>query len=471
MSMSSAEVQESNVDPGAGGAAPGAPAPVKKPKPTRPNPRLVKTGPPPPAIWHRRRNVVHALCVAVFVALPFFDVMRFDIPRQRFYLAGQEIWINEFSIIFFALLFLMFVIVGASMLYGRIYCGFMCPQMIFSEASLNLEKKLHTFISKHFRKWSPSVRRWVHHVTFYSLIWIGSVFVSFVFISYFVEPRDLFWRLMSLDVVTAGGIAGAATTVVTFLDFAFVRTKFCTTICPYGYLQGMLGDDHTLIVHYRAEANECVECRKCVRVCPMGIDIRDSPYQMECVHCGECVDACTQIMDRFGKESLIHYTWGEKGELVGAGRIPLLRRIGLRDAKRVIIFAVIIIYASALAVALTLRHDVLVRIAPVRTTLYRVGEDGRIYNTFRMTIANRGREPATVSLSVRDLPDAVFAIPVDAVTAPSGEEAKSEFEISVPAGQLSGGVTHFQVVAEAAPSGTRDEFDMTFITPMGERTQ
>ena len=88
-----------------------------------------------------------------------------------------------------------------------------------------------------------------------------------------------------------------------------------------------------------------------------------------------------------------------------------------------------------------------------------------------MTIANRGREPATVSLSVRDLPDAVFASPVDALTAPPGEEAKSEFEISVPAGQLSGGVTHFQVVAEAAPSGTRDEFDMTFITPMGERTQ
>ena len=446
------------------------PSPSGKPARKRPNPRLMKTGPPPPAIWHRRRNVVHAICFAIFVALPFFDVMRFDIPRQRFYFAGQEIWINEFAIIFFALLFLMFVIVGASMLYGRIYCGFLCPQMIFSEASMTLEKKLQTLLNKHFVGVPAARRRIVQRVLFYGLVWIGSVGLAFVFIAYFVEPRDLLFRLLSLDIVTAGGIAGAATTVITFLDFAFVRTKFCTTVCPYGYLQGMLGDDHTLIVHYRSEANECIECKKCVRVCPMGIDIRTSPYQMECVHCGECIDACTQIMDRFGKDTLIEYAWGEKAAAQRPGKQPLLHRLGIRDAKRVVVLAVIIIYASSLAVALALRHTVLVQIAPVRTTLYRLGDDGRVYNTFRMTIANRGREPATVRIAATSLPGAAFSVPLDAVAVAAGEESRSQFEISVPVNALPGGVFHFQAVAEASPSGTRDTFDMTFITPTDKRT-
>jgi len=468
MSTTNAEVDESTAAPPVAQTSEPPAEPVRKPKPVRPNPRLVKTGPPPPAVWNRRRNVVHAVCFAIFVALPFFDVMRFDIPRERFYFAGQEIWINEFAIIFFALLFLMFVIVGASMLYGRIYCGFLCPQMIFSEASLKIEKRLQTFITRRFIRLSPSKRKLLHAAAFYSIIWIGSVFLAFVFIAYFVEPLDLAGRLLSLDIVTAGGIAGAATTVVTFLDFAFVRTKFCTTVCPYGYLQGMLGDEHTLIVNYRAASGECIECRKCVRVCPMGIDIRTSPYQMECVHCGECVDACAQIMDRFGKESLIQYTWGQTGEEVGTARNSFLRRIGIRDAKRVVVFAVILIYASALAVALSLRHAVLVRIAPVRTTLFRVGADGRVYNTFRMTIANRGRAPESVRLAAVSLPGAEFTIPAEDIAAAPGVESASEFELSVPAGSLAGGVTHFTIVATAAPSGTEDTFEMTFITPQGE---
>ncbi len=134
------------------------------------------------------------------------------------------------------------------------------------------------------------------------------------------------------------GISGAAVTLVTFLDFTLVRHRFCTTVCPYGYLQGLLGDGNTLLVHYRDETHECIECKKCVRVCPMGIDIRESPFQIECIHCAECIDACDQIMARLKKPSLIHYAWGEKGELLSdATPRPWYRRVGLRDAKRVVV--------------------------------------------------------------------------------------------------------------------------------------
>lgn len=420
--------------------------------------------------WHRLRRIIHAACFLIFVSLPFFNVMRFDIPRQRFYFAGYELWINEFAIIFFSLMFLLFVVTAASMLYGRIYCGYLCPQMIFSEASLKLEERVKTLINKHFAKRSQNVRLWMNRIAGYAMLGVASVFLAFVFISYFVEPRDLFGRLISFDIVTAGGIAGAVVTIITFLDFAFLRQRFCTTVCPYGYLQGILGDDDTLVVQYRDPENICVECKKCIRVCHMGIDIRTSPYQIECIHCGECVDACKLIMGKFGKDTLIHYAWGEKGELLGQ-KAKWYRRIGLRDAKRVAVFAIILVYATVLATAFSLRHNVLVRVNPDRSTLYRIGDDGRIYNTFRMTLANRGGKDATVRLTVKNLPEARIELASSDISVPAGESAEQRFEISVPAGKLTQQVNHFEITGDVSPDATTNTFDETFIVPLENKTK
>lgn len=414
--------------------------------------------------WHGVRRFVHLGCFLIFVALPFFNVIRFDIPRQRFYFAGFELWINEFAIIFFSLMFLLFIVAAASIMYGRVYCGYLCPQMIFSEASINLEDRVKTFVAKRFAKFSIQARHWIGRVAVLAVIGVASIFLAFVFISYFVEPRDLFRRLMSFDLVTAGGIAGAAVTAITFVDFAFLRQRFCTTVCPYGYLQGILGDKETLVVEYNDPEQICVECKKCVRVCHMGIDIRDSAYQIECIHCGECVDACKLIMGKFGKDTLIQYAWGEKGERLG-GKEKWYRRIGLRDAKRFAIFVIILGYGTGLGVALSMRHNVLVRIAPNRATLYRIGADNRVYNTFRMTIANRGAGEATVALSIDGLRDARIELPSNEIGLGPGETIQSEFEISVPAGGLPVEVNHFSINA-AASDGNGDVLAQTFIMPL-----
>src|SRR3954468_8571805 len=100
------------------------------------------------ASWHQVRKTIHAGCFLAFLALPFLNVVRFDVPRQRFYFFGYELWIDEFAIVFFALMFLMFLIVASSVFYGRVYCGYLCPQMIFSEASVALESKLQRWIVK-----------------------------------------------------------------------------------------------------------------------------------------------------------------------------------------------------------------------------------------------------------------------------------------------------------------------------------
>src|SRR5215813_1802180 len=89
--------------------------------------------------WHQFRRRVQLVCFLIFLVLPFLNVVRFDIPKQRFYFAGYELWISEFAVVFFALMFLMFLVVLMSVFLGRIYCGYLCPQMIFSEASVFLE--------------------------------------------------------------------------------------------------------------------------------------------------------------------------------------------------------------------------------------------------------------------------------------------------------------------------------------------
>lgn len=457
MSVSNTETGVSRVVPAAKSARPPL-KPVSNPK--------TATG------YHRLRRLIQLTCFLIFVSLPFFNVMRFDIPRQRFYFAGYELWINEFGIIFFSMLFMLYVVVAASMLYGRVYCGYFCPQMIFSEASLNLEDRLKRFINKRFIKLSVPQRQRLAGVFFYLLLVLASVFLAFVFISYFVEPRDLLRRLLSLDIQTTAGVAGAVTTLITFLDFAFVRQRFCTTICPYGYLQGMLGDHNTLIVQYRDQAGAdkaCIECKKCVRVCHMGIDIRNSPYQIECIHCGECIDACEDVLGRFGKDGLIHYAWGEKGELLSDKRTPLLKRLGLRDAKRVAVAAILLFYASGLFVALSLRDNVLVKIMPVRASLYRIGDDGHIYNKFRMTVANRQSRAASVTLSLNQLPQAQIQLP-QPLQLQASQELQMEFEIAVPPGALPSGVNHFEIVSHATPGDDSTTAKMTFITP-NERKQ
>lgn len=419
--------------------------------------------PLPSFSFHRFRKVIHLVCVAIFFALPFANLMRFDIPRQRFYFFGYELWISEFSVIFFSLMFLMFLIAAMAMLYGRVYCGYLCPQMIFSEASIALESKLTRTVNKYLR-WNAVRRKLLSRALFYLIAAAGSVVLAFVFISYFVEPRDLIHRLLRFDIKTAGGIAGASTTLLTLLDFLFLRQRFCTTVCPYGYLQGMLGDGDTLIVHYRDENRECIECKKCVRICPMGIDIRTSPYQIECIHCGECIDACVDVLGRLGKQGLIHYVWGEQGEELGKGNDSWYRRIGLRNGKRVVVLLIILCYGAGLFTALSMRRAVLVRIAPDRTSMYRLGKDGTVYNRFRLQVANRGREQAIAQLSIEELPGASFSNFENAVIVSAGETVQTEFEIQAPPSVgLPAGVNHFRLISRVGNEA--DVFEETFITP------
>ncbi|MBS1802405.1 MAG: 4Fe-4S binding protein [Acidobacteria bacterium] len=414
--------------------------------------------------FHRIRKTVQIVCFVIFVTLPLFDIMRIDLTRQRFYFFGAELWISEFSIVFLTLMFLWISIAAMAMIYGRFWCGYLCPQMIFSETANGIEKSIIRLINKKLPNAGPRLRRFAAAIVFGILLLPASVFVTFVFVSYFIPPFDLFHRLLSLDIRTAGGIVGASVTLVTFLDFALLRQRFCTAICPYGYLQNMLKDKHTLLVHFHDPNDECIKCSKCVRACPMGIDIRQSSHQLECTHCAECIDACSGILGKLGRQTVIQYAWGDSAA-TAAPKANWLHRIGLRDGKRIAVLVLLLVYATGLSIAIGLRQPVLLRIMPDRITLYSATADGKIHNSFRMLASNRGRLPATVSLSVADLPEAKIEGVEDRKLLEPGQSVQLQFDVVVPQSSLNPGINRMRILADVTPGKKGQQFSETFFAP------
>jgi len=418
----------------------------------------------PGSRYHRVRKTVQTICVLIFVVLPLFDIMRVDIPRQRFYFFGVELWISEFAILFLTMMFFWILIAAMAMIYGRFWCGYLCPQMIFSEAANTIEKGITRRVSRTFPNASDRARWWISKAAVYILGVPPSTFFAFVFVSYFVPPAELFHRLMAFDIRTAGGILGASVTAVTFFDFAFLRQRFCTAICPYGYLQSMLADKHTLLVHFHDPNHMCINCAKCVRACPMGIDIRKSSHQLECTHCAECVDACSGILGKLNRKTVIQYGWGDDTNSF-VEEHKWYRRIGLRDGKRIVILMLLLIYATGLAIAIGLRKPVLVRIFPNRSELYTVGSDAQIHNHFRLLASNRGRVNATVTLSVSGLPSASLIGLDQTIALAPGDNIERQFDIASPASAAGLGINPITLHAQVTPTQTPLSFDENFIAP------
>ncbi len=417
----------------------------------------------PGSNYHRVRKAVQIICVLIFTLLPLTNLMRFDLVSQRFYFFGVELRISEFAILFLAMMFVWILVAASAMIYGRFWCGYLCPQMIFSEASLRSERDIQNLVKKVFKSASETAKKRISKSVFYLLGIPPSIFFAFIFVAYFVPSADLFNRLIHFDLTTAAGIVCAAIALVTFVDFAILRTRFCTGICPYGYLQNMLADKNTLLVRYDDPEGRCIKCNKCVSACPMEIDIRNSSHQFECTHCAECIDACSGILGKMGRETLISYAWGEFRST--GGRESWFRRLGLRDGKRAAILVLLAVYATGLALVVSLRKPVLVQIMPDRMTLYTIAPDGLVHNHFRLMLSNRSHSQMQISLSVEGLQQGVVSSANQPISLAAGDSVQTAFDVIAPAGAVAPGVNHMKIVAQVSGQKTAS-FDETFITPM-----
>lgn len=275
-----------------------------------------------------RRYVIFAVLLLVYVLTPWIQIgghpaVFLDLEHRAFYLFGQTFNAQDFWLTFFLLSGVGFVLILVTALWGRIWCGYACPQTVFLEGVYRRVERLIEGPREQRRKrdqapltFDRALRKLAKHLVFFAL----SFLVAHVFLSYFVSLPKLFTMMHERPREHPEAFAWAfATTMIMYGNFAWFREQLCLIICPYGRLQSVLTDSDSMVIGYdvaRGEprgkakdssAGACVDCHRCVVVCPTGIDIRNG-LQMECIGCAACVDACDEVMTKLGRpKGLIRY--------------------------------------------------------------------------------------------------------------------------------------------------------------------
>ena len=322
------------------------------------------------------RMVVSSVAVFVYVIVPFISIggqsaLRFDIPQLRLYFFGGSLWIDEFIIVLTAVLSITFLSLWVTLVFGRIWCGWLCPQSILVD------------LSRWLSRGSPA--------GFYLVSFALSVLIGAATVWYFVPPGEFLSRLSAMSLGPVEGWSFAVISVLLWLDTVLLGRVFCTTACPYAMLQSVMFDRNTMALAYDSRrAQECMGCDACVRACPAGIDLRDG-LQSACFSCALCRDACAQRLAPKEKPGLILHLFGEKGE-----RLSLLR-----PASIAMLAATLLSLALFMAL-IAARQDVDVLVLADRDFTPRITRDGGAVASFVLSLSNRTEQEMALEISSPD---------------------------------------------------------------------
>lgn len=403
-----------------------------------------------------------------FYCLPWLEwgqrqMVLFDLGVRRFYLFGYVLYPQDFIyltglLIISALALFLFTAVA-----GRLWCGFACPQTVYSEIFMWIEHKVEGDRSARIRlDQSGWTLEKVWRKTLKQFLWIAiALWTGFTFVGYFVPIRELAGELLALE-------GGWQIFWVLFYGFAtygnagYMREQVCKYMCPYARFQSAMFDKDTLVVSYDALRGEnrgprkkevdykaqglgdCIDCKLCVQVCPVGIDIRDG-LQYECIGCGLCIDACNNVMDN------MHYPRGlirlttENAVNKGWAGAQIWRRIA---RPRVLIYAAILLGLSAAMVfSMAVREPLKVDVIRDRASLARIAAGGKLENVYRLQVMNATEEAQIYTVTVNGL---------------EGIELVEGREVSVDSAQTRGVAVRVQIPYGTADSGSHPiEFEIS----------
>jgi cytochrome c oxidase accessory protein FixG len=368
-----------------------------------------------------------ALTQLVFYGLPWLEwgtrqAVLFDLASRRFYIFGLVLYPQDFIyltglLVISALSLFLFTAVA-----GRLWCGFACPQTVYSEIFLWIERKIEGDRSARMRldgadfSLEKLVKKWYKH-----LIWIFlSIWTGFTFVGYFTPIRDLAMEFFTTHMSSWELFWVFFYAFATYGNAGFMREQVCKYMCPYARFQSAMFDHDTLIVTYDSERGEprgprsrnvdltkpqlgaCVDCTLCVQVCPTGIDIRDG-LQYECISCGACADVCDTVMDKMGYErGLVRFATQNAMGQKWSSKQMLQRMLRPRVQVYAMFLAGLIAFVL---VSLSLRTPFKVDVVRDRSTLSRITEVGTLENVYRLQIMNASERAQTYHLSVRGLPN------------------------------------------------------------------
>ncbi len=356
-----------------------------------------------------RRWVVAWIEASLMIGVPFLRVqnesaLRFDVSSLKLYFFGSVIWISEAY--FFMLIFLLFLIgiMLFTVLYGRIWCGWMCPQTVLSVFSRRIETLSGRF----------SGHRFLRIVISQVILLLFSAIVSASLISYFISPYDMASDFLAQRLgpwVTGTWVFFAA---LIYLNIAFVRQKFCGSVCPYARFQSAFFDEKTLTIAFdRSLAEDCSGCEACVRACPAGIDIRQG-LQVECINCADCIDACSKMMAAKNKKPLIRYL-----REASASKGPRARVVGLAVAFGII--AMLFAYQAYIRMPLAFW---VFRDEP--QPIAQIAHKESMINVYSLIVENRSLNPAVYQLSISGIKDAELHIAQNPFIVPPNSVLKTK---------------------------------------------
>lgn len=407
----------------------------------------------PKGKWHRYRLFVGYGLLLAFIALPFIQYqgrpfMLVNLFERKFIFFGQVYWPQDFFIIVIGMLTLVVSIILFTVVYGRVFCGWTCPQTIFMELVF---RKIEYWIEGDFRAqmklntmpWNAEKirKKGLKHLIFILM----SVFFAHIVMAYLVGMPKVKELITSNPMDNLAGFLGLVVfTGIFYAVFAHVREIVCTVICPYGRLQGVLLNKESMVVAYdyvRGEPRgklkknadtttqgDCIDCGLCVAVCPTGIDIRNGT-QLECINCTACIDECNTVMDKIKKpRGLIRFD-----SLVG-----IENKIPFRFTTRVAAYTlVLLVLVSAFGFFTTTRTDVETTIMRVPGQLYQTLENGRISNLYNVQIVNKTFEDKSVLLKLGEGFDAELkTVGGDEIIIPAQGSVESVFFIETDRDQL-----------------------------------
>lgn len=340
-----------------------------------------------------RRWTFLALHLVLFVT-PWIRVgghpaLLFDLEARRLYAFGSIFTAADTLLLLLMLLFLAFALFFFTSLYGRLWCGYGCPQTVFLDAWIRpLERWIEGDRARRQRRdlgpWAFD-KIW-RKAAKWSLFALVALVTSMAFMGFFAGAREL-WagRAGPVEYALVGIFAAAW-----FLDFVWFREQFCNYLCPYARFQSALTDEDTLLISYDTargeprgglgakEEGRCIACNKCLAVCPQGIDIRDG-FQLECVACARCVDACEEVMGRLGHPSLVRYT--TLAETQG-------RRTHWIRPRTVAYAGLLSGIAAAWIGLLATRTPFEATVSRAPGSLFTLDADGEVRNTYLLSITN-----------------------------------------------------------------------------------
>ncbi len=424
--------------------------------------------------WRRVKWIVMAVTLAIYYLLPWFrwdrgpgqpdQAVLLDLPNRRFYFFFLEIWPQEVYFLTGLLILGALALFLVTSLAGRVWCGYTCPQTVWTDLFILVERLIEGDRSARIRmdKKSWSFGKLGRRLAKHSAWVVIGLLTGGAWVFYFADAPTLAGDLLSFDApIVAYAFIGGLTFTTYWLG-GHMREQVCTYMCPWPRIQAALFDEDSLLVTYRdfrgeprgplrkgqvqAAHGDCIDCKQCVAVCPMGIDIRDG-MQLECISCALCIDACDEVMDKIGKpRGLIAYDTLPGVEAEARGET---RKLHLVRPRTILYGGLIVLVSVIMLVGLVSRTSLDLNLLADRNPLFVKLSNGDIRNGYTLKVINKTTAPHDYTLSVTGLKGAqvsVLGSETPEVTAPSDSVQSKRIFIAAPADALSGAITDIDLV-------------------------